>query len=202
VHNKEKKISPVVSSALRIGFYRWELITAVFCAGVAGIIYYALTPAVINQWKQYRTISQSLTWKRQITSASEQIATYTHQSAKLDSIIRKINQFLPYIESGVLQTIYSSADSSHLFLTKVEIGKPIRATDKKEIPIAIEGSGTYGGLARFISDLENSRYIVRIRQLSIKHIQQDSGKVLCDASIIDTISTIPDNFPKSAPIKN
>lgn len=188
MENDDKKLESLTAALMRIGVYRWEAVTLFFCAAVVGIIIYGVIPTAIGQWKEYRILSQTFSWKKQLLTASQQIAAYKNQSLILDSLIHKINQFLPYSESGILQTIYSSADSNHLVLSKVEIQKPVRVAQRNEVPMTIEGAGTYHGLAHFISDLENSGFIVRMRQLSIIHMQGDSGSMMCDAIIADTIS--------------
>ena len=92
----------------------------------------------------------------------------------IDSLIQiQINRESE-IKTGIVEALYTFADSSHLKTSKVEIGEKLNVNGRKETGISVSGTGNFTSIGRFVEKIENYPRSTRIRQLVLKGTEKKS----------------------------
>jgi Tfp pilus assembly protein PilO len=169
----------------QIGLYRWEFCAVVCCGTLICFCIYCVFPPIKYTLKENSGLLREINFYKNRTMLPARLERITKEYNAIDSIIRLSEKQAPFNESDVLKKIYAAGDSSGLAIAKVQIGEPVALSQGKEIPVILNGSGSYTAMGKCISCLENAGYRIRIRQLTLKKEREDKGTLSCDFIIME-----------------
>ncbi len=177
-------MAKIIKFLFMIGLRRWEALSVISIVLFFLLIKYAFYPAASYQWKRFKGIISQIKFIKTADILPIKSASISKKTDKLDSLIHVAEKQIDFSEPLVLEKIYELSDSSGCTVSKVQIGEPIDIGTGFEIPVFLNGDGTYSAIGAFISGIENCDYAARVRQLTMKNIGRGNITIFLDYVIM------------------
>ena len=106
----------------------------------------------------------------------------------LDSLMKTYDRNMRIDDNSIATTLYSRADSSGLKTSKIEIGEKTVTGGNREIPVSIQGYGSYAAVGKFCEAVENLPVPARIRLVSAEGTGRGNVKTVIDFVLLSQLS--------------
>jgi len=163
---------------MRIGF-RELLFLAVLIAIPVGAFQYVFRPRNAEMSQARSEIEEKQSRLRELDETSAKIQDLGEAIETGREAISIVEAKLPSVQNvdEVLRQVWKIARRHQLVIRKVEPKKRVSAQQYMELPISVELEGNFDGFYEFLSDLEQLPRLTRMKELSIKRLEQNDGSV-------------------------
>ncbi len=172
-------------SSIQIGLYRWEFIGTVVLLVLFLLMWHGATPLITYQAQKTAAMVKRIRFFKIGDTLKEQSEKIKQKQSVIDSLITVSDLRQQFNEPSVLKHIYTFADSAQCTIAKVQIDEPIVIENGVEIPVLVNGSGSYASLGTLVNYVEQWNYAIRIRQLTLKKGRKDKGELFLDFVIME-----------------
>jgi hypothetical protein len=181
----EGPMSLLHATALKIGSRRWELTSGAVFIVVLVIFGSFFLPWARHQVAVIAVLQRDLSSISKADTIPQAIARAGQRIAGIESTITNGQAHKAFNEAQVVAAVYALAESTGCAAAKVLVSEPVVLEHGVEIPLQVEGSGAYAAMGKFVAGIENLAYATRIRQLTLRRNNDESGTLSADFIIMD-----------------
>ncbi|MBD3314530.1 MAG: hypothetical protein GF344_01975 [Chitinivibrionales bacterium] len=168
-----------------ISIHRWYFALGLWLIALLAVIWYLIIPTSCARLADIAEIRADMAVATRAETLPRELATLQDEAKRIDSLLASFENQKAFREAQVVEKVYTLADSANCNVSKVEIGEPISVGDVVEIPIMLNGLGSYESIGKLIDGVENCEYATRVRQALLNKNGKDEGTLYLDFVVME-----------------
>jgi Tfp pilus assembly protein PilO len=161
-----------------------SIIILIFVAGIY-LISSVHIPYCTNLHKKILNVYEQYTVSKNSQNIDKELEKVKQDIHVVDSLISVQISREREIKTGIVEALYTFADSSYLKPVKVEIGEKMLAGSRLETAISVSGTGNYASMGRFVELIENYPRSTRIRQIVLNGTEKKTVEGFIDFILME-----------------
>lgn len=169
----------------RVSGFRWYVLGTVVVVFIALLTLYAFIPLItivhqktVAEIKTHNTLQDD-------TALPERVEVFKSENKKVSQILTTLKSKKGFDETEILAEVYAVVDSVSFTLSKLQVGEPIKGSVGTEVPLEIEGHGSYNAIGKVISYIEQMDRFSRIIVCSVRKKEENNLKLSLSVRVLE-----------------